>query len=101
MLVPILKPGVRPDLQVEIRQNDDDDHAAGLVFTVVKTDYEGSFLMMLQDCINLVSGANDIRSPPNHLLTQAGRIVGAIRAQRDKSDETNDDIWELLLDQPA
>lgn len=75
---------------------------AGLCFTVVKTDYEGSFLMMLRDCINLVSGANDIRVPPGHLLLQApGRIVGNIREQRDEPDEINTDFWKSLLNQPA
>ncbi|OQU97784.1 hypothetical protein CLAIMM_03669 [Cladophialophora immunda] len=44
---------------------------AGLVFTVIRADYEGSFLVMLRDCIDFVSGANDIRPPPSSIHPQA------------------------------
>jgi len=58
---------------------------AGLVFTVVKTDYEGSFATMLRDCIDLVSGVNNIRPPPSHILPQIpGRLAGNDSAQLDE-----------------
>ena len=55
---------------------------AGLVFTVVKTDYEGSFATILRDCIDLVSGVNNIRPPLSHILPQIpGPLAGNDCAQ--------------------
>jgi len=52
---------------------------------VVKTDYEGSFATMLRDCIDLVSGVNNIRPPLSHILPQIpGPLAGNDCAQLDE-----------------